>query len=187
MPHRRTTNTEPGQNTALSYTVTKPTELHQYCIVLRQTQRTTTTHPWQRSGGCSRIIEEREVSWNWQHSNRTGVIRRRGCNHCSHVNVQQDLADRKMANSAHPVLSHHTFQGRQPAAVPELPNDQPHQPPKQSHAKDHNERIEAASEEDHCWRTGTIQSRKEHHRADLPPENPLRNISSTSKTSAMSS
>ena len=31
-----------------------------------------------------------------------------------------------------PVLGHHTFQERQPAAVPELPNIQPHQPPKQS-------------------------------------------------------
>ena len=34
-----------------------------------------------------------------------------------------------------PVLCHHTSQERQPVAVPELPNDQPHQPPKQSHAK----------------------------------------------------
>ena len=29
------------------------------------------------------------------------------------------------------------------------------------------------SGEDHCWRTGRLQSRKEHHRADLQPTNPL--------------
>ena len=34
-----------------------------------------------------------------------------------------------MVNPMDPVLSNHTFQERQPAAVPELPNDQPHQPP----------------------------------------------------------
>ena len=49
---------------------------------------------------------------------------------------------------------------RQPAAVPELPNDQPHQLPKQSHAEDHTEQIEATSKEDHRWRTGRLQSRK---------------------------
>ena len=31
-----------------------------------------------------------------------------------------------MANPLDPVLSHHTFYERRPAAVPELPNDQPH-------------------------------------------------------------
>ena len=36
------------------------------------------------------------------------------------------------------------------AAVPELPNDRPHQSPKQSHAEDHSEQIEATSGEDHC-------------------------------------
>ena len=34
-----------------------------------------------------------------------------------------------------PVLSHHTSQERQPAAVPELQNDQPHQSPKQDMLK----------------------------------------------------
>ena len=71
-----------------------------------------------------------------------------------------------MANPADPVLSHHTSQEGQPAAVPELPNDQPHQPhkqlllvgalspvnhgglhqsepPKQSHDEDHAEQTEA--------------------------------------------
>ena len=49
----------------------------------------------------------------------------------------------------HPVLSHHTSQERQPAAMPGLSNDQPHQSPKQSHAEDLTEQIEAASGEDH--------------------------------------
>ena len=53
-----------------------------------------------------------------------------------------------MANPVDPVLSHHTSQARQPTAVPELPNDQPHQPPKQSDAEDHTEQIEATSGED---------------------------------------
>ena len=48
-----------------------------------------------------------------------------------------------------PVLSHHTSQERKSAAVPELPNNQPHQSPKQSHAEDHIEQIEATSREDH--------------------------------------
>ena len=45
----------------------------------------------------------------------------------------------KMANPMDPVLSHHISQERQPAAVPELPNNKPHQSPKQSHAEDHTE------------------------------------------------
>ena len=78
-----------------------------------------------------------------------------------------------MANIVDPVLSHHTFPERQPAAVPELPNDQSHQSPKQSHAEDHTEQIEATSGEDHRRRTGRLQSRKEYHTADLQPTNPL--------------
>ena len=64
-----------------------------------------------------------------------------------------------MPNTVDPVLSHHTSQERQPAAVPELQNDQPHQLPKQSQADDQlpkqsqaddlAEQIEAASG-DHC-------------------------------------
>ena len=61
------------------------------------------------------------------------------------------------------VLSHHTSQEGQPAAVPELLNDQPHQPPKQRHAEDHSEQIEATCGEDHRRRTGRLKSRKEHH------------------------
>ena len=75
--------------------------------------------------------------------------------------------------SMDPVLSHHTSQERQPTTAPELPNDQPHQPPKQSHAEDHTEQIKATSREDHRRRTGRFHSRNEHHRADLQPENPL--------------
>ena len=51
-----------------------------------------------------------------------------------------------MANPMGPVPSHHTSQERQPAAVPELPNNKPHQSPKQTHAEDHTEQIEAQAE-----------------------------------------
>ena len=61
-----------------------------------------------------------------------------------------------------PVLSHHTSQERQPAAVPELPNNKPYQSPKQSHAEDHAKQIEATRGEDHRRRTGRLQSRKEY-------------------------
>ena len=54
-----------------------------------------------------------------------------------------------MANHMDPVLSHHTSQERQPAAVQELPNNQPHQSPKKSHAYEHTEQSEAISGEDH--------------------------------------
>ena len=54
-----------------------------------------------------------------------------------------------MANPMGPVLNHHTSQERQPAAVPELPKDQPHKSPKQSHAENHTEQIEATSRENH--------------------------------------
>ena len=70
-----------------------------------------------------------------------------------------------MARPIDPVLSHHTSQERQPAAVPELPNNKPHQSAKQSHVEDHTEQIEATSREDHRRRTGRLQSRKEYHRA----------------------
>ena len=72
-----------------------------------------------------------------------------------------------------PVLSHHTSQERQPVAVSELPNNKPHQSPKQSHVEDHTEQIEATSGEDHRRRTGRLQSRKEYHRADLQPTHSL--------------
>ena len=57
-----------------------------------------------------------------------------------------------MANPMDPVFSHHTSQERQHAAVPELPNNEPHQSPKQSHADDHTEQIEATSGEEHRGR-----------------------------------
>ena len=82
-----------------------------------------------------------------------------------------------MVNPLDPVLSHHTSQVRQPAAMPELPNDKPYQSPKQSHAEDHTEQFEATSGEDHRRRTGRLQSRKEYHRADLQPTHSMREIS----------
>ena len=97
----------------------------------------------------------------------TGPSRWIGCNHRSHDNLQQDLVDRRMANPMDSVLSHHTSQERQLATVPELPNNKPHQSPKQSHAENYTEETEATSGEDHRRRTGRLKSRKEQHRADL--------------------
>ena len=144
-----------GQNTALSCTTTRPMKVHQYWTAPDR-HKGRSLHPSQRSGGCSTIVEKREVSWSRQHPRRTGPSRWRGCNHRSHDNLQQDLADWRMANPVDPVLSHHTSQERQPAAVPELPNNQPHQSPKQRHVEDHTEQIEAISGEDHRWRTDRL-------------------------------
>ena len=41
----------------------------------------------------------------------------------------------------------------------------------------HTEQIEATSGEDHLWRIGRLQSRKEHHSANFQPNNPLLEIS----------
>ena len=84
-----------------------------------------------------------------QHPSRTGLSRWRGFIHHSHDNLQQDLANRRMANPVDPVLSHHTSQERQPSAVPELLNNPPNQSPKQSHAEDLTEQIAATNGEDH--------------------------------------
>ena len=54
-----------------------------------------------------------------------------------------------MANPGDLVRSYHTSPKKQPTVVPELPNDQPRQPPTQSHAEDHTGHIEATSGEDH--------------------------------------
>ena len=121
-------------------------------------------HPSRRSVGCSTIVGERKVSWSWQHPSRTGPSRWRGSNYRFHDNLRQDLADKRMADTVDTVVGYHPPQERQPAAVLELPNDQPHEPPKRSHAEDHTGQIEAAR---------GLQSRKEHHRADLQPTNPL--------------
>ena len=62
------------------------------------THRGRRPHPSQRSEDCSTITAEREVSWSQQHPSRTGQSRWRGCNHRSHDNLQQDLADWRKAN-----------------------------------------------------------------------------------------
>ena len=144
-------------------------------VLNRPQTHTEDGHPilCKKSRGCSTISEERKVSWSQQHPSRTGPSRWRGCNHHTHDNLQQD----KMANPVDPVLSHHTSQQRQPAAVPELLNSKPHQSPKQSHAEDHTEQIEATSGDDHRRRTGRLQSRKEYHRADLKPTHSMWEIS----------
>ena len=74
------------------------------------THRGRPPHSSQRSGGCSRIIKEREVSWSRQHLSRTDPSRWRGRNHRFHDNMRNDLAYRRMANPVDPVLSHYTSQ-----------------------------------------------------------------------------
>ena len=155
---------------------TRPMEINQYWTVPRQTQRT--------------AIPSFAKKWRLQYNHwskgsqlelttfsRTGPSWWRLRNRRSHDNLQQDLADRRMANPLDQVLGHHTFQERQPAAVPELPNDQPNQSPKQSHAEDHTEQTEATSGEDHRWRIDRLHSRKQQHRADLQPTNLLWEVS----------
>ena len=146
-------------------------------------------YPSQRSGGCSTmtIIELREISWSQQHPSRTGPSRWRGCNQCSHDNLPQDLADRRLANLVDPVLSHNTSQERQPAAVPELLNDQPHQSPKQSCWRSY------WTHWSHKWRRPSLKNRQASKQEGVPLsrssiyESSVRITSNTSKTSAMSS
>ena len=145
-------------------------------------------HPSQLSRGCSTITEERDVRWSWQHSSRTGLSRRRRSNYCFHDNLQQNLADRRMANPLDPVLGHHPSQEEQLAAVPELPNDQPHQPTKQSHA----EKLYWTD-----WRCkrrrSLLKNRQASQQEGIPQsrfsawESFVRNSSSTNKTSTISS
>ena len=72
-----------GQNTALSCTITrlvswcfKPSQPQQQISISTELypdrHRWWPHHPMQRSGGCSTIIEEREVIWSQQHPSRTG-------------------------------------------------------------------------------------------------------------------
>ena len=70
-------------------------------------------------------------------------------------------------------ISTYTLIVQQCSSARTTENNQPHQPLKQSHAEDHAEQIEATNREDYCWRTGRLQSRKEHHKADLQTMNPL--------------
>ena len=140
-------------------------EIHQYWTVPRQTQRMTTPSYAEKSwlqynhGRKGSQLESTTSQQKLVQAGGEDVI----------TILQHDLADRRMANPVDPVLSHRTSQERQPAPVPELPNNQPHQSPKQSHAEDHTEQIEATSREDHHRRTGRLQNRKEYHRADLQP------------------
>ena len=67
--------------------------------------------------------------------------------------AEEQAGFREGRSTMDPVLSHHTSQERQPAAVPELPNNKPHQSPKQTHAEDHTKQIEATSGEDYRRRS----------------------------------
>ena len=121
-------------------------------------------HPMQRSRSCSTIIEleEREVSWNWQHTSKTGPSRWRDV-----ITALTTICKKIWQTEEWPTLWTQSLvnisQERQATAVPGSLNHQPHQSVKQSNAEDHTEQIEGASGEDHCWRTGRLQSRKEHH------------------------
>ena len=83
--------------------------------------------------------------------------------------VEAAIQSLKKGKSAGVVI-HHTSQESQPAAVPELLNNKPHQSPKQSHAEDHIEQIEATSEDP----PGVPQSRSSTYAFYV------RNISNTS-------
>ena len=131
--------------------------------------------------------------WRLQYTSKKGksagvdnipaeVVQNRWRGHnLSHNNLQQDLADRRMANPVEPVLGCYTSQERQPAAEPELLNDHP---PKQSHAEDHTEQIEAANGEENR-QTSEQEGAPESRSSTL--ESSVRNISCTSKTSTLSS
>ena len=151
------------------------------------THRGRPPHPSQRNGGCSIVTEEREVSWSRQHPSRTGLSRWRGFNHRSHDNLQQDLADRRMANPMDPILFHH-FPRKSTC----------------SSARTTKQSASSVTQAKLCWRScwsdwshkrrrlflknrqaseqeGAPQSRSSTYKSSM------RNISSTSKTSTMSS
>ena len=182
MPHRRVTDSRywtDGQNTALSCTTTMykangdPSVLNcpqtdaedDYPILRREVEAAVQSLKKGKSAGVDNIPAE------LVQAGREDVITA-----LTTICKQQDLADRRMANLMDPVLSHHTSQERQPAAVPELLNNKPHQSPKQSHAEDHTEQIEATNREDHRRRTGRSSTYAFY----------VRNISSTNKISTMS-
>ena len=107
MPHRRTRHTEP-MDRILHRAVQSQGQWRSISTVRSpDRQGGLPPHPSQRLGGCSTIIEEREVGWSRQHPSKTGPSRWRGCNHRSHDNPQQHLADRRIANPMDPVLKHH--------------------------------------------------------------------------------
>ena len=127
-------------------------------------------NPSKRSGSCSATIEERD-------NIPPELVQADGEDVITTLMTICNKIWNGMANPMDPVLSHHTSQERQPAAVSDLSNNQPHQSTKQSYAEDHTEQIEATSGEDYRWRTGILQSRSSTY------ESSVRNISSTSKTS----
>ena len=149
MPHRRTADTEPMDRILLSAVQSQGQSRSVSTELSPDTHRARPPHPSRRSKSCSTIIEERKVIWSRRHPSGTSASRWNGRNHRSHDNLQQDLADRRKANPMDPVTGHRTSQERQPAAVPELRNDQLHQQSKEGHAENHTEQLEATSGEDH--------------------------------------
>ena len=151
-----------GHNTAVSCTNARALEIHQYWTVPRQTQRITTpsfAQIWLLQY-TSIISEERKVSWSWQHPTALLTI----------CNKTWQTGEWLIPWTQSLVI---TLPKKDNCSMPELLNDQPRQLIQQSYAVDHKEGIEAANRENYHWSRGRLQSRKEHHRADHQPKNPL--------------
>ena len=84
-------------------------------------------YPAGRSWSRNKITEERQVGRRGQNSTGAGPGRRRGYDrHVTH-HLQQDLADRKVANTLDSVPDHHSPKERKPTTMPKLPYHQPDQ------------------------------------------------------------
>ena len=126
-------------------------------------------HPSRRSGSSGEIAQEGEVSNSGQRPSGAGAGRGRNHDKCPTDYLQQDLADRGVAQAVDPISHHYPPQERQPTIMPEVSYHQPHQPPKPSYAENLAEPTEAASGKDHRWGTSWLQTRTQHNRADLQP------------------
>ena len=101
-----------------------------------------------RSGKC--FTEEREILNRW--TEYCGEL----YNRKAHGDQSVLSCPQKDTEDDNPILRKEVEaavqsmkKGKSAAALPDLPNDQPHQPPKQNHAEDHTEQIETTSGEDH--------------------------------------
>ena len=143
------------------------------------------THPSQKSEGCSTITEGREVSWSCQHPSIAGSSGGEDV-----ITALMTICNKIWQTGEWPTPWTQSLvitlpKKRQPAVVPELPKYQPHQPSRQSHAEDH--------DWSHKWRRSSLKNWQASEQEGAPQRRSLtygsctRNISSTSKTSTMSS
>ena len=88
---------------------------------------------------------------------------RRANQHLAHTDMQQNMADWRMAHLMDKVTSDSAAKERKPATVPKLPHHQPHQPPKQSNAENHPEQTQTPSRKYHCRRARRVSSREKHN------------------------